>query len=232
MSKSLYSKLATELHVMTESFGHDETLQTKKEAQQRFADMIAMESSLLSEGDDDSDSATVIQKLHDGEFDTSPVAFHTAYQSMLSGKNSSALSMYSLDDFKSMHTYKVAGYDVGFAIKNGDEIVSVFNASPAKSIGDELIRAATRNGGKRLDHYDGFLTGFYRRNGFKIETVVQWSDEFTPTGWPFPKLNIDDPKQSVYANEYLGRPKRGTSSWKKKGKQYLAGKPDVIYRTI
>ena len=215
---------------MTESFGADEEQQTHKEAQQRFADMIAMESSLLSE-DDGPGSPEVLEKLRGGNFDTNPESFYNSYQSKLAGKNSSALSQYSLNDFKKMQTFKVPGEDIGFALKGGDEIVSVFNSSSARNIGDELIKAAVRVGGKRLDHYDGFLTGFYRRNGFKITTVVAWDDEYTPKGWPFTKININDPKQSVYANEYSDSPERGSPDWVVKTKQYLAGKPDIIYRS-
>ena len=231
IKQSLYSRLAGELHVMTESFGEDEVQQTRKDAQQRFADMVAMESSLLSE-DDAPSSPEVLEKLRNGDFDTSPESFYNSYRSKLDGKNASALSAYSLNDFKKMRTFKVLGEDIGFALKGGDEIVSVFNSSAARNIGDELIKAAIRVGGKRLDHYDGFLTGFYRRNGFEITTVVEWDDEYAPKGWPYAKININDPKQSVYANEYSERPERGGPEWMAKTKQYLAGKSDVIYRSI
>jgi hypothetical protein len=95
-----------------------------------------------------------------------------------------------------------------------------------------LVQAAIQNGGKRMDHFDGFLTGLYRRNGFKINNVMEWDDQYAPTGWKHQAINITDPKVSVYANEYAEGPKKGTPEWSAKKAQYLSGKPDVIFRNV
>lgn len=99
----------------------------------------------------------------------------------------SYLSEYTLDEFKDMTTYKVEGYDIGYAIKSDGDIVSVFNNSGIKGIGKELVKSAIRNGGTKLDHFDGFLSDFYEDLGFKEYMRYTWDDQYAPKDWDYEK---------------------------------------------
>jgi hypothetical protein len=55
-------------------------------------------------------------------------------------------------------------------------------------------------GGRRLDHFDGFLSGLYRKYGFTdVYEIYQWDEQYAPDAWNFEKVNIMDPSTSVYA---------------------------------
>jgi hypothetical protein len=102
------------------------------------------------------------------EKDITPDAFKA---SISKSKHDLMLTDYSPSDFAKMKLFKLQDADIGFALKDiGDkkhaEIVAVYNNSGVKGIGDELIQAAIRQGGRYLDHFDGFLTDLYTRNGF------------------------------------------------------------------
>ena len=97
------------------------------------------------------------------------------------------LTDYTLEDLEDMMTFKLNGYDIGYALKkddNGDysEIVSVFNNSGIKGIGDDLIQSAVSNGGRYLDHYDGFLSNFYSKHGFEEYKRDKFDPQYDPTG--------------------------------------------------
>lgn len=104
----------------------------------------------------------------------------------------SYLSEYSLDEFKDMTTYKVVGYDIGYAIKNDGDIVSVFNNSNVRGVGKELVKSAIRNGGTKLDHFDGYLSGFYEELGFKEYMRYKWDDQYAPKDWDYEKNGRPD----------------------------------------
>jgi hypothetical protein len=95
------------------------------------------------------------------------------------------------------------------------------------------MEAAIRNGGSKLDHFDGFLTGFYDSNGFsKIVGSDGWNDEYAPDGWEYEPVNIWDPNTSVYSRE-LNKHQRMDEvprELKEKIQSYKAGRPDIIYR--
>lgn len=65
---------------------------------------------------------------------------------------------------------KVTG---GFFILDG-ELRGVF--TNVKGIGNWLVQWAIREGAKRLDCFDGYLTGFYQRLGFtEVKRVENWA---------------------------------------------------------
>jgi hypothetical protein len=83
------------------------------------------------------------------------------------------LTNYSIADLSKMKLFKLVGYNIGYALKqfenNGfSEIVALHNnESDVKGIGELLMQSAINNGGKYLDHYDGFLSSLYSKLGFK-----------------------------------------------------------------
>ena len=126
----------------------------------------------------------VIEKIRNNDFDGDPQLFFDSINS--SKKHKEMLSDYSAEDFSEMKLFKLNGYDIGYALKLKDgeysEIVSVFNNSNVKNIGDELIRSAIKNGGCYLDHYDGFLSDFYSRHGFEEYERYEFDPQYDTDG--------------------------------------------------
>lgn len=86
--------------------------------------------------------------------------------SLRKSKRTEYLSDLAEDDLNSVRVFKLPNYDIGFAL-DGDEIIAVHNNEPnVREIGDMLIQSAVRHGGRRLSHFDGYLSGFYEKNGF------------------------------------------------------------------
>lgn len=229
--KTLYKKLATALHLAENVWTNDDIDEAeKRDYVRRYRDLIAMQG-ILDEGSGEH-TQSIRELIDNDQFDTDPKHFFEAYSKLDGGSEN--LTPYSASDFRHMKTFKVKNFDIGFAIKDSDEIVSVFNASGNSGIGDHLIRAAKRNGGKRLDHVDGFLTDLYRRNNFKITNVYTWDDQYAPDGWAYTPLDITNKKYSIYMGEYNppgSKLEVGSPQWEKKKQQYQSGRPDIVFRS-
>lgn len=180
-------------------------------------------------------------------------AFYKSYN--LSNKKG-FLTPYSIEEFVKMKLFMVktaqGTQNAGFAIKDGNDIVSVHNNSGIRGIGNQMIEEAKRQGGTKLDHFDGFLSGYYRKHGFKVSGLDQWSEQYIPEGWDFPTSNIEDPRSSVYAEATtkFGQGYEKMSNIDRiikikveggvtveanpadKTSQYRSGRPDVIYRKL
>ena len=87
------------------------------------------------------------------------------------------LTKYNEKELKELgiKTFKLKGYDIGFALKQTKmgtrmrcEIVSI------------------KNGGNTVDHYDGFLSEFYERNGFTVIYLKTMFDEqYAEPNWNY-----------------------------------------------
>jgi len=167
-------------------------------------------------------------------------------ESLYAGKRSAFLSYYSESELASMDLYLVKGHNAGFAIKDGDDIVSVHNNSSLKGMGSEFMRKAKEVGGARLDHFDGFLSGLYRKYGFTdVYEVYQWSEEYKPKGWTYDSVDIMNPQTSIYAETIQDKFNIGKEIKVQaednfeieiipadKVNQYKYGRPDVILRKL
>ena len=138
----------------------------------------------ISEDNESDEKNIVIEKIKNNDFISDPEAF---LDSIKKSSRKEMLTDYTIEDLENMKTYKLDGYDIGYALKQDDEgnyneIVSVFNNSGIKGIGDDLIQSAIRNGGRYLDHYDGFLSGFYSKHGFEEYKRDKFDPQYDPTG--------------------------------------------------
>ena len=70
-----------------------------------------------------------------------------------------------------------------------------------------LLEFATRNGGDRLDSFDGNY-GFYRRCGFEPVTHIEFNEEYAPPGWIKGK---DDPENVIFF-KYTGEEVKNAQS--------------------
>lgn len=160
------------------------------------------------------------------QWDNDPENF---YKSFMSSKRLGYLTPYSIEDLKEFSLYKVKGYNIGFAIKKDGDIILVHNNEPSiKGIGKFLLNKAISKGGKKLDHFDGFLTGFYKSLGFNLNSNDEFLDEYAPESWDYKKVNINDPKTSIYSSEL----KVSDNKFNLAKERYFAGKPDVVYRKL
>jgi len=172
--------------------------------------------------------------------------------SLYSGQRSGFLTYYSPEELTRMDLYILEDYNAGFAIKDGDDIVSVHNNSPLKRLGSKFLRKAKEVGGARLDHFDGFLSGLYRKHGFaNVYRIYQWDENYKPAAWDYDPIDATNPSTSVYAeslNELtyedpsalLNEPTEVSAEGGLKIKinpnlkynSYRYGRPDVIMRKL
>lgn len=107
-----------------------------------------------------------------------PAAFKKA---LLQNSRAETLTDYSTEELQGMKLFMLKGGKAGYAIKNGSELVNLFNngGEATKGAGPWLVIHAIENGARHGDHFDGFLTGFYQKLGF---TQVRREANWTPGG--------------------------------------------------
>jgi hypothetical protein len=156
---------------------------------EHLVELFLGEQKELDEEDDDFEiddvKEEVISKIKNNEFSDDPQEFYDAINR--SEKHKEMLSEYSVDDFAEMKLFILDGYGIGYALKKSqdggyNEIVSVFNNSDVKGIGNELMKSAISNGGCYLDHYDGFLSDFYSSLGFEEYDRYEFDPQYDPDG--------------------------------------------------
>jgi hypothetical protein len=168
-------------------------------------------------------------------------------KSLYSSKRAQFLSPYTEAEFSQMGLYKLKNHSIGFAIKKDGDIIAVHNNSDYSGLGSAMMAAAIRNGGSKLDHFDGFLTGLYNANGFsKIVHKDLWNEEYAPTGWKYEPVDIFSTKTSAYANlPQIKQIQQSSKSEKDLIKSrelsvplvhavqnYKTGRPSIIYRAL
>lgn len=81
----------------------------------------------------------------------------------------------------------------GVAVWLDGNIRAVFKDSRSKNVGaiGELMLTALQAGGKKLDCFDGFLSGAYAQFGFIPVCRVKFSRDFAPENWK-PKFGSPD----------------------------------------
>ena len=147
----------------------------KQQNEWRKLSLETLKEVVLNENFDNTKRNKVIQLIQNNQFEIgNNQAFFNASQK--SGRKE-MLSNYSPQEYKDMKTFLLKGYDIGYAIKPDGDIVSVFNNSGIPNIGQELVKSAIKNGGIKLDHYDGFLSSLYEPLGFKEYHRDKWDDK-------------------------------------------------------
>lgn len=89
-------------------------------------------------------------------------------EAMQRNPRAATLSQYSDDQLAKMELRMLKGGQAGYAL-NGDELVNLFNngGRETRGAGSWLVVDAIERGARRGDHFDGYLTEFYRTLGFK-----------------------------------------------------------------
>lgn len=97
--------------------------------------------------------------------------FHEAVQCCRPG----TLTPYTKEMYLKMRCFLNGTRTAGYALKDGVELVSVFNRGK-KGIGARAVEDAIRRGAMRLVAYDGHLRGYYERFKFVVKrTEKNWS---------------------------------------------------------
>lgn len=167
----------------------------------------------------------VLSAISSGRLETTPEEFLASVQA---STRVEFMTPYTTDDLAAFNLFKVEGHNIGFAVKDDGDIILVHNNEKVGGIGRLLIEKAIEKGGKKLDHFDGFLTGFYKPLGFKLQSNDPFADEWTPEGWKFEPVEIDNPQTSIYAEELEAEGDAKLEA----AERYRAGKPDVVYRVL
>lgn len=171
-----------------ESF--DNYLTGKKDYQLKISNHIRLLNVFSNEVFENADSGAredVIKKIQSDDYEQqNPASFKTALEQ---SKHTLMLSNYTEQDFAKMKLFKLNGYNIGFALKQRDgeqahdEIVTLFNNEPGvKGIGDILVQSAVKNGGRYLDHFDGFLSDLYKNNNFVQYNRKKYNPDYDEEG--------------------------------------------------
>ncbi len=91
---------------------------------------------------------------------------------------------------KKAKLYLMTDKTAGYAIAKDGDIISVFS-KPGFHHGQEAIKSAITNGGKKLDCFDikqgskVNLPKLYKKFGFKIISNLKWGDQYAPKNWNY-----------------------------------------------
>lgn len=97
------------------------------------------------------------------------------------------VTQYDKSDYKNMLPLLGDNGNVGVAVKQDGDIVSVFKNSNSKAKGavSSILLTAIENGGVKLDNFNGYLSRMYGRHGFIPVSRTAFVDEFAPSDWNY-----------------------------------------------
>lgn len=168
------------------------------------------------------------KRIDERQFETDPNLLPQRFHdSLFKSKHAEFLTAYSIQELAELKLFKIDGFDVGFALEDGN-IVAVHNNSGIKGIGNILMNAILDVGGNRLDHFDGFLTGFYKRHNFKVSENLIFDKQYAPDTWKYLPLDINNPDLSIYAEEL----RVSEEEFQNANERYNEGMPDVVFRKL
>jgi hypothetical protein len=114
-----------------------------------------------------------------------------------SNKYGASVQLYEIEDYEDMRLFLTGDGGAGFALKDGDELVSVFRGnSNLKGIADLMVHLGIEQGARRADAFDTVLPYIYGDHGLSVVARTSWNDEFSPPGWEksiFESFNNGEP---------------------------------------
>lgn len=118
-------------------------------------------------------------------------AFHNAIAEAKKSAFGAAVTLYPKDEYKGMRLFLTKGGAEGFALKDGDDIVSVFKHPSSQSVRmtKSMLPLAVAEGGRRLDCFDTQLPHLYSQDGFKAVSRTPFDDTYKPDGWDYSKFS-------------------------------------------
>lgn len=116
-----------------------------------------------------------------------PTVFRDAISRLKTANpHAACVDVHDTDYYANCDLYVTEDGRAGFAITEGDELVSVYSM-PGQHAGDAIVSKAVQAGARRLDCYDiaGGLPRLYARHGFTPIARVPWDDKYAPDGWDY-----------------------------------------------
>ena len=151
---------------------------------------------LLLEKKIDVELSEKVKSLIDDESAWEINEYDSFLESVSHSKRMEFLTKYTKDEPVKLgiKTFKLKDYKIGFALKPVEEegekhceIISLHNNEDTiGNIGDSLIQLAIKKGGDVLNHYDGFLSELYERNGFNdVYFSMRFDDKYADPKWNY-----------------------------------------------
>jgi hypothetical protein len=95
----------------------------------------------------------------------------------------SFITHYTLSELKHSRLYLTRDKRTGFGILNG-ELTNLFNIGK-RGRGKLAVLYAIRYGAYKLNCFDGYLTKYYGKLGFKVVNRIKWDDRYAPERWDY-----------------------------------------------
>ncbi len=112
--------------------------------------------------------------------------------------HSAFVHAYSSKEYAKMKLFLINDGVAGVAVKQDGDIVSIFkNVDKAKeqnvkNVAGTLISTALKNGGKKLDSFNGFLPNLYVQYGFIPICSAKFDKRFAPSDWNYKRDGMPD----------------------------------------
>ena len=100
-----------------------------------------------------------------------------------SSRFGASVYVYPESDYQDMTLYVTDDGTAGLALRNGDEIVSLFSDGTNPNTTYALGSLAIEDGAKYLDAFDTTLPYIYKNLGFEAVSRIKWDDSQAPDGW-------------------------------------------------
>jgi hypothetical protein len=85
--------------------------------------------------------------------------------------------------------YLTADHQAGYFLDPDGQIAGVFATPQAEpGVGKALMVHAIQNGGTYVFHFDGFLTDYYARFGFRPFASLPWNPDYAPANWNYERF--------------------------------------------
>jgi hypothetical protein len=112
--------------------------------------------------------------------------FHPARfnRALLQARHQEFLTIYSEDELLKHNMYLSDDEQSGFWISEQGEIGNLFSLNHH---GADAIYAAQDVAGVWLQCFQGFLSEFYHKHGFRITSRIPWDEAFAPPEWDYTK---------------------------------------------
>ena len=152
----------------------------------KYADDLTKISKVVSK----EDPAKLIQRIENTPMETNAQKFYDTIEEVRNSGDmyKANIHEYTPEDYSKMKVYLSSDGKSGYAIKGGDELVSVF--STARGRGKNLVEDAVKNGARKLDAYDidGVLPKLYGDAGFEVKARYDFDPKFADMKNPVTKI--------------------------------------------
>lgn len=156
-----------------------------------YSSMLSLEDINITADSNDEETKKVIDLIRKGDFEINN--YQKFSNDLKNSKRKEFLSQYTPEELKELEitTYTLKDYPIGFALKDG-YLSGVHNNSNIKGLGNVLVEKAKELGATKLDHFEGYLSKFYKDLGYEETKRDKWNDLYAPKDWNYEKYGKPD----------------------------------------